>query len=53
MKVKELIKQLQQVGGDNNVFIRGYGLSCYDFTGLSFDDLNDVELFITVEDKEV
>lgn len=46
MKVKELIKKLKEVDGENNVVINGY-----DFSGLSFDDNNDIELYIAGDDK--
>jgi len=47
MKVKELIKQLKQVNSNNTVYI-GYK----DFTGISFDDNNDIQLYPVAGDKD-
>ena len=47
MKVKELIKKLKEVDGENIVVINGV-----DFSGLSYDDNNDVELYLVYGDKD-
>ena len=56
MKVKELIEKLQKVDGNNTVYLLGDGKHAkgdyYDFTGISFDDNNDVQLYIIPGDKE-
>lgn len=53
MKVSDLISKLQEVDGKNNVFLRDDSGYCYDFSGISFDDLNDIELYIACGDQEV
>lgn len=53
MLVKDLILKLQETDKNNNVFIRGNDGLCYDFNGLSYDDINDIELYIVSGDKEV
>lgn len=47
MKVKELIKQLQQVSGENTVYIDNKN-----FSGISFDDNNDIQLYPVADDKD-
>ena len=47
MTVKELIKQLTQVDGNNIVYI-----DYKNFTGISFDDNNDVQLYPVAGDKD-
>ena len=51
MKVFELIVKLQQVNPNNTVY-----LECkkfiFDFTGVGFDDNNDVSLYVAGGDKE-
>lgn len=47
MKVKELIKKLQEADGENTATIDGI-----DFSGLSYDDNNDIELYIAGGDKD-
>lgn len=46
MKVKELIKKLQEVGNDRTVFIHDKDGNPVDFSGLSYDDDCDIQLYI-------
>ena len=43
MKIKDLIKELKKVDGDNTVYLVD-GNAIFDFSGVSFDDNNDIEL---------
>ena len=45
MLVSDLIIKLQQVDGNNKVYIDD-GRNFFDFTGVSFDDNDDIRLFI-------
>lgn len=45
MKVKELIKQLKQVSEEQTVYLHGAKSDYVDFTGISFDDINDIILY--------
>lgn len=50
MKVRELIKQLQQTSGSNEVYIETKkGMSF--FSIVSFDDIGDVNLCLGVGDE--
>lgn len=51
MKVKDLIKELQKTSPENTVYLDDGSLS-YDFSGVSFDDNADVNLFIAAGDPE-
>lgn len=51
MKVKDLIKKLSQVDGGKTVYLNGQKCDWVDFTGISFDDNNDVTLYEVSGDK--
>jgi len=51
MKVKELISKLSQTNGDNIVYL-ATEKSIWEFSGVSFDDVGDVELAVCSGDKE-
>lgn len=51
MKVRDLIKRLLDTPMDSTVFIQTEE-NFYDFTGFSIDDLNDVQLYVAIGDKE-
>jgi len=50
--VKELIRQLRQVDGDRTVWLMDGDNGFFDFSGIDFDDVNDVSLFRIPGDKE-
>ena len=50
MKVKDLIKKLQQTGGDNEVFI-DTEKGMHSFSIVSFDDVGDASLCIAEGDE--
>ena len=52
MKIHELYVKLQSLPMGGNVYIETGG-DIYDFSGFSVDDNNDVELYVSVGDKEV
>ena len=51
MKVKELIKYLKAVDGDRTVFIAGEKVDYVDFSGVSYDDNGDIQLYEVSGDK--
>ena len=51
MKVKDLIEKIQQVDQDSTVFINT-DIGVFNFSGLSVDDNNDIELYIVHGDEE-
>ncbi|MCP4051430.1 MAG: hypothetical protein GY730_12085 [bacterium] len=51
IKVKELQERLSQANPNNTVVINNNN-TYYDFSGLSFDDNNDIELYVTGNDKK-
>jgi hypothetical protein len=57
MKIKELIKALQKADPENRVYLwlkedDGEYLP-YDFSGVGYDDLGDVELYVASGDEAV
>jgi len=54
MKIKELIKRLKEVEElePNSIVYLATRSSIYDFTGLSVDDVCDVELYAAAGDNE-
>ena len=51
MKVKELIERLRLTDSDNEVYMVTES-SIWEFSGVSYDDIGDVQLFVTCDDKE-
>lgn len=51
MKVAQLIKELLKAKPDSNVFL-STDTDYYDFTGVSFDDNSDINLYIVADDKK-
>ena len=53
MRVKELIAKLEQVKGENRVYLFNSKDLPVDFTGISFDDIGEVSLYIIEGDEVV
>ncbi len=51
MKVMDLIKKLGEVDGNSTVYL-STATGIFDFTGLSYDDNNDIEIYVVGGDKE-
>lgn len=51
MKVKELIEKLSLVDGAKTVYLDD-GSGYFDFSGLSYDDNNDIQLYIVDGDEK-
>ncbi len=53
MKVKELIKYLNQAGVDKNKIVwLGYNGSYFNFSGINMDDIGDIVLDVCGGDEE-
>ncbi len=51
MNVRELIEKLSKIDSNKTVYLDD-GSDYYDFSGLSYDDNNDVQLYIVGGDEK-
>lgn len=51
MKVRELIEKLSKVDGGRTMYLE-HGEDYYDFSGLSYDDNADVQLYVAADDRK-